>query len=177
MYGILALSLLLPLSGTAGPDGKPISPPRGGARGATEPAWARDLPPESTVDHLKELRKRMAEGGVVHVRTVVRVFIPVALSSLNRDFTPGVHVSGTTVEVVSPAKYKGLELLVHHQKAPTAESCWRAVGCKIEFDFHERHLEAKQARLRGLPFLYDRDLTNLALDQLAPAAVRKDAGL
>lgn len=175
-YGILVLSLLFPLSGTAGPDGKRISAPKTGARSPAKPAWARDLPPEPTVDNLKELRRKMAERGTVHLQAVVRAFAPVALSSINRDFSPGVHVSGTRVEVASPAKYKGLDLLVHHQRTPTAESCWRVLGCKVEFDFYERHLEARQAKLRGLPFIYDRDLTNLAMEKPAPAAVHKDAG-
>ena len=130
----------------------------------------------SSVMGRKELRRRMAEGKTIRVRAIVREFLPVALSSINRDFSPGIHVSGTSVEVVSPAQYKGLNLLVHHQKTPPAESCWRALGCKVEFDFYERHLEAKQAKLQGLPFIYDRDLTNLALEKAASAAAHKDAG-
>ncbi len=175
-YGILVLSLLLPQSGTAGPDGKPTTAPMRTARSAAKPAWARDLPREGTAERLRELRRKMAEGGIVRVRTFVRAFVPVALESLNSDFSPGVLVSGSSLEVVSPVKYKGLDLLVHHQRAPTAESCWRALGCKIEFDFQERHLEAERAKLRGLPFIYDSDLTNLVLEKPAPATMPKDAG-
>jgi hypothetical protein len=163
MHSILTLVLLLPLNAKAGDETKPIPAPKGSDGVVVKPDWAKDMPPESTIGYVKELLRRMAEGKVVRVRTVVQVFLPVALSSMNEDFSHGVHVSGTSVKVVSPAKYKGLSLLIHHQTPPNAESCWRAPGCKIEFDFYDRQLEAKQAKLRGVPFIYDGFLKNLAL--------------
>jgi len=165
MHGILSLILLLPLGAKTDAESKPISAAKGGDRSAGKPSWARDMPPEGTIGFVKELQRRMAEGPIVRVQTAVQGFVPVALSSLNKDLSPGVHVSGTSVEVVSPVKYKGLELLIHHQTSPSAQSCWRTPGCRVEFDFYERQLEAKQAKLQGLPFIYDRGLKNVALGE------------
>jgi hypothetical protein len=179
MHGILSLVLLLPLNAKAGAELKPIPAPKGGDQSVVKPDWTKHMPPESTIDYIKELRRRMAEGQTLRVHTLVQVFLPVALSSLNRDpahggLTHGVHVSGTTVEVVSPAKYKGLRLLIHHVTPPSADSCWRAPGCRIEFDCQDRLLEAKQVRLPGVPFIYDRDFKNVTLGK--PSAEKATAG-
>jgi hypothetical protein len=163
MHGILALVLFLTLSAKTGVESKPTPTQKGGGRSLAKPDWAGDMPPESTMDYGKELLRRMAEGQIVHVRSVARSFLPVALSSLDRDLSPGVHVSGTTVEVVSPAKFRGLQLLIHHQTPPDVKSCWRAPGCRIEFDFHDRQLEAEQVKLPGVHLIYDGDLKNVTL--------------
>jgi len=181
MHGILCLVLLLTLNGKADVGLKPTPSEKQGGRPLAKPDWAKDLPPESTSDYLKELRRRMAEGQVVRVRAVVRSFIPVALSSLNEDLSSGVHVSGTMVRVVSPVKFKGLQLLIHHQALPDEGSCWRVPDCKIEFDFHNRQLEAKQVKLPGVPFIYDGNLKNVTVEsspweKTVTPSVGKDAG-
>lgn len=181
MHGFLGLVLLLTLSAKTGAALKPTPSEKRGNRHVAKPDWARDMPPESTSDYTTELRRRMAEGQIVRVRTVVRSFLPVALSSLNEDPSPGVHASGTTVRVVSPVKYRGLQLLIHHQTPPDAESCWRVPGCKIEFDFHDRQLEAEQVKLPRVPFIYDGDLKNVTVgsppsEKATTPSVGKDAG-
>ena len=169
IHGILGLGLLLTLGAQPSAELKPTPAQKGGARTVAKPDWARGMPPESTIDYSKELRRRIAEGQIVRVRTVVRSFLPVALSSLNRELSHGVHVSGTAVEIASPPKYKGLELLIHHQRPPDARSCWRAPGCKIEFDVSERQLEATQVKLPRVPLIYNSDLKEVSLG--SPSAV------
>jgi hypothetical protein len=178
IFGTLGLGLLLSLSAQTGAEVKPTPLRKGHAKAIAKPDWARDMPPESTIDYRRDLRRRMAEGQVVRVRSVVRSFIPVALSSLSGDLSCAVHVPGTMVEIASPAKYKGLQLLVHHQPPPDAGSCWRAPGCKIEFDSYDRLLEAERVKLAGVPLIYDQDLKNISLatpSTKTPSA-SKDAG-
>jgi hypothetical protein len=74
------------------------------------------------------------------------------------------------VRIASPSYYEGLEPLIHHVKPPSADSCWQAPGCAVEFDLHEWLLEARRAGLHGAGFLHNRDLRNLAL---GPAASLK----
>lgn len=181
MHSILGLVLILTLSAKAGAAANRNPAQKGPDQSVARPDWAKGLPSDSTSEYIKELRKRIAEGQIVHVRAAVRSFLPIALSSQNKDHSPGVHVSGAMVEVVSPAQYKGLQLLVHHHKAQVTGSCWRVVGCKIEFDFPDRQLEARQMKLPGLLFLYDRDLKNVTLgapspEKAATPTVGKDGG-
>lgn len=181
MHCILGLILLLPLSAKTGGELRPTPAQKQGDRSAAKPDWARDMPPASGSGYAKELERRIAKGQVVRVHTIVQTYLPVALSSLNEDFTHGYHLSGTTLKVVSPVKYVGAELLVHHPTPPSPESCWRAPGCRIEFDFNGRQLEARQAKLPVASFIFDRDLKNATLGSSVPEtpvtpSVGRDAG-
>ena len=142
------------------------------AKSVVRPDWAKDMPPESSAEYTVELRRRMLEGTMVRVRAIVQVFHATALSSINKGGLGGIHVAGTKVKVASPQKYDGLELLIHHAKSPGDDSCWRVTGCVAEFDIVERQLEARQAGMRGMGFIYDRDLKNVSLVQPNPSTGR-----
>lgn len=176
MHCILSLILLLPLIARTGDESKRSPTQKEGDRSIVKPDWAKDMPPVSTLGYVKELERRIAKGEVVHVQVIVEAFLPIALSSLNSDFSHGYQVSGTTLKVVLPVKYKGVGLLIHHQAQPSAESCWRAPGCKVEFDFNDRRLEAEQVRLPGTFFIYDSDLKNVTLGSVPEKAPTTSVG-
>jgi len=157
------LVLAMFLTAANGAEVMPKSTARQDAKSAVRPEWAKDMPTESSAEYTVEFRKRMLKGEVVRARAIVQAFNGIALSSVNKDGLGGVHVAGTKVKIAFPEKYDGLELLIHHAKLPSNDSCWRVTGCVAEFDIFERQLEARQSGMRGTGFIYDRDLKNLKL--------------
>jgi hypothetical protein len=172
MNSLLGLLLFVSLRGALGADAPVTHERTENKDGGAKPDWARDIPDASAGESALELQRRIREGQMVRVRAVVEAFLPMAVESFSLNGSADVHIAGTSVKIVFPAKFHGLKLVIHHSATPAGTSCWRLRGCQAEFDVHERLLEARRARMDGFWFTYENDLKNITF---LPSAAQKKA--
>jgi hypothetical protein len=171
MNSVFSLLLLASLSAMVGVEVAAKGAPREQKKIVAKPAWAKDIPSTNPYEAGLELQRRIALGQVVRARAVIKVFLPIALSSFSLNGTDDIHVAGTKVKIVYPKRFEGLDLLIHHNKMPGEDSCWRKPDCEVEFDLYQRLLETLQAGMDTW-FIYDSDLKNIAF---ARPAIREKA--
>jgi len=97
-------------------------------------------------------------GQRVKLTAIVRDYVPDALQVAKSGDRPLYH-PGTVIQIITPGKFFGKELIVHHPNERAPESVWRDSNAQMTIEVDENQLRSNPS------ILYEQELEVLNIEK------------